>query len=96
LLFGHESCELQLWFLQALLCPLIDIVLRQNFGEYDMWLAAEHEMFLYLTMGEWMTTMPEHFNMEWVDIVRHVLEYFTKRTPRSHFEPCETSLLKYL
>ncbi|GMY23137.1 alpha,alpha-trehalose-phosphate synthase [UDP-forming] 1-like, partial [Fagus crenata] len=55
-----------------LLCPLIDIVLRHNFGEYDMWLAAEHEMFLYLTMGEWMTTMPEHFNMEWVDIVRNV------------------------
>uniref|UniRef100_A0A2N9H019 Uncharacterized protein n=1 Tax=Fagus sylvatica TaxID=28930 RepID=A0A2N9H019_FAGSY len=69
---------------------------EENFGEYDMWLAAEHEMFLYLTMGEWMTTMPEHFNMEWVDIVRHVLEYFTKRTPRSHFEPCETSLLKYV
>ena len=34
-----------------------------------MWLAAEHGMFLRLTKGEWMTTMPEHLNMEWVDSV---------------------------
>ncbi|KAJ6979724.1 alpha,alpha-trehalose-phosphate synthase [Populus alba x Populus x berolinensis] len=31
--------------------------LDDNFGEYDMWLAAEHGMFLRLTKGEWMTTM---------------------------------------
>jgi trehalose-6-phosphatase len=35
-----------------------------------MWLAAEHGMFLRLTKGEWMTTMPEHLNMEWVDSVK--------------------------
>ena len=35
-----------------------------------MWLAAEHGMFLRLTEGEWMTTMPEHLNMEWVDSVK--------------------------
>ncbi|KAJ6423519.1 hypothetical protein OIU84_024476 [Salix udensis] len=67
--------------------------LDKNFGEYDMWLAAEHGMFLRLTNGEWMTTMPEHLNMEWVDSVKHVFEYFTERTPRSHFEPRETSLV---
>ncbi|KAJ6979723.1 hypothetical protein NC653_027765 [Populus alba x Populus x berolinensis] len=67
--------------------------LDDNFGEYDMWLAAEHGMFLRLTKGEWMTTMPEHLNMEWVDSVKHVFEYFTERTPRSHFERCETSLV---
>ncbi|KAF2286172.1 hypothetical protein GH714_011266 [Hevea brasiliensis] len=68
-------------------------VLDENFGEFDMWLAAEHGMFLRLTKGEWMTTMPEHLNMEWVDSVKHVFEYFTERTPRSHFELRETSLV---
>ncbi|KAG2681576.1 hypothetical protein I3843_11G151900 [Carya illinoinensis] len=68
-------------------------VLDENFGEYDMWLAAENGMFLRLTKGEWMTTMPEHLNMEWVDSVKHVFEYFTERTPRSHFELRETSLV---
>ena len=34
-----------------------------------MWLAAENGMFLRHTKGEWMTTMPEHLNMEWVGSV---------------------------
>lgn len=68
-------------------------VLDKNFGEYDMWLAAENGMFLRHTNGKWMTTMPEHLNMEWVDSVKHVFEYFTERTPRSHFEPRDTSLV---
>ncbi|KAL5839222.1 hypothetical protein ACOSQ3_011927 [Xanthoceras sorbifolium] len=68
-------------------------VLDDNFGEYGMWLAAENGMFLRLTTGEWMTTMPEHLNMDWVDSVKHVFEYFTERTPRSHFELRETSLV---
>ncbi|KAJ9560776.1 hypothetical protein OSB04_005936 [Centaurea solstitialis] len=68
-------------------------VLDENFGEYNMWLAAENGMFLRSTKGDWMTTMPEHSNMEWVDSVKHVFEYFTERTPRSHFEVRETSLV---
>ncbi|KAK6134447.1 hypothetical protein DH2020_031812 [Rehmannia glutinosa] len=68
-------------------------VLDDNFAEYDMWLAAENGMFLRSTKGEWMTTMPEHLNMEWVDCVKHVFEYFTERTPRSRFELRETSLV---
>ncbi|XP_025015230.2 alpha,alpha-trehalose-phosphate synthase [UDP-forming] 1 [Ricinus communis] len=68
-------------------------VLDENFREFDMWLAAEHGMFLRLTKGEWMTTMPEHLNMEWVDSVKHVFEYFKDRTPRSHLELRETSLV---
>ncbi|KAI3675049.1 hypothetical protein L1987_84631 [Smallanthus sonchifolius] len=68
-------------------------VLDENFGEYNMWLAAENGMFLRSTRGDWMTTMPEHSNMEWVDSVKHVFEYFTERTPRSHFELRETSLV---
>ncbi|KAG2313587.1 hypothetical protein Bca52824_025144 [Brassica carinata] len=67
-------------------------VLDKNFGEYDMWLAAENGMFLRLTNGDWMTTMPEHLNMEWVDSVKHVFKYFTERTPRSHFETRDTYL----
>ncbi|KAJ8458618.1 hypothetical protein OPV22_031544 [Ensete ventricosum] len=68
-------------------------VLDDNFGEYNMWLAAENGMFLRHTSGDWMTTMPEHLNMDWVDSVKHVFEYFTERTPRSHFEHRETSLV---
>ncbi|XP_031287449.1 alpha,alpha-trehalose-phosphate synthase [UDP-forming] 1-like isoform X1 [Pistacia vera] len=68
-------------------------VLDENFGEYKMWLAAENGMFLRLTAGEWMTTMPENLNMDWVDSVKHVFEYFTERTPRSHFEVRETSIV---
>ncbi|KAH9619733.1 hypothetical protein KSS87_019614 [Heliosperma pusillum] len=69
-------------------------VLDENFGNYDMWLAAEHGMFLRHTRrGDWMTTMPEHLNLDWVPSVKHVFEYFTERTPRSHFELRETSLV---
>ncbi|CAN6694091.1 unnamed protein product [Malus baccata var. baccata] len=68
-------------------------VLDDNFGELDMWLAAENGMFLRLTKGEWMTTMPEHVNMEWVNSVEHVFEYFKERTPRSHYERRQTSLV---
>ncbi|KAL3522595.1 hypothetical protein ACH5RR_015429 [Cinchona calisaya] len=68
-------------------------VLDENFGEYNLWLAAEHGMFLRLTKGDWMTTMPENLHMDWVDSVKHVFEYFTERTPRSHFELRQTSLV---
>nr|XP_023925878.1 alpha,alpha-trehalose-phosphate synthase [UDP-forming] 1-like [Quercus suber] len=68
-------------------------VLDNNFGDYNMWLAAENGMFLRLTKGKWMTTMPENLHMDWVDSVKHVFEYFTERTPRSHFEVRETSLV---
>ncbi|MCD7469906.1 Trehalose-6-P synthase/phosphatase complex synthase subunit [Datura stramonium] len=68
-------------------------VLDDNFSEYNLWLAAENGMFLRSTNGVWMTTMPEHLNMDWVDSVKHVFEYFTERTPRSHFEQRETSLV---
>ncbi|CAH9107546.1 unnamed protein product [Cuscuta europaea] len=67
--------------------------LDANFSKYNMWLAAEHGMFLRSANGEWMTTMPELLNMDWVDSVKHVFEYFTERTPRSHFEMRETSLV---
>ncbi|EOY27868.1 Trehalose-6-phosphate synthase isoform 3, partial [Theobroma cacao] len=45
-------------------------VLDDNFGDYNLWLAAENGMFLRVTGGEWMTTMPENLNMDWVDSVK--------------------------
>lgn len=59
--------------LPCLLSCFIDFLTRmysQNFKEYNMWLAAENGMFLRPAKGEWMTTMPEHLNMEWVDSVK--------------------------
>lgn len=48
----------------------------QNFGDFDMWLAAENGMFLRSAKGRWMTTMPEHLNMDWVDSVKvNLLNY---------------------
>lgn len=68
--------------------------LDNNFGEYDMWLAAEHGMFLRHTRrGDWMTTMPEHLNLDWVPSVYHVFEYFKERTPRSTIDPRDISLV---
>jgi trehalose 6-phosphate synthase/phosphatase len=42
----------------------------QAFAEFDLWLAAENGMFLRHTRGDWMTTMPEHLNMDWVESVQ--------------------------
>ncbi|CAH1453338.1 unnamed protein product [Lactuca virosa] len=68
-------------------------ILDENFGEYNMWLAAENGMFLRSTKGDWMMTMPEHLNMYWVDSIKHVFAYFTERTPQSYIEIRETSLI---
>lgn len=46
-----------------------------------MWLAAENGMFLRLTNGDWMTTMPEHLNMEWVDSVKVIIKYICIHLP---------------
>ena len=35
-----------------------------------MWLAAENGMFLRHTKGEWMTTMPEHSQTDWINSVK--------------------------
>ncbi|KAK1583484.1 hypothetical protein Q3G72_024191 [Acer saccharum] len=35
-------------------------------SHFDMWLAIENG-----TKGDWMITMPEHLNMEWVENLRH-------------------------
>ncbi|ESQ35105.1 hypothetical protein EUTSA_v10006809mg [Eutrema salsugineum] len=69
-------------------------ILDKNFGEYNIWLAAENGMFLRHTTGEWvMTNMPQNMNLDWVDGTKNVFKYFTDRTPRSFFEASETSLV---
>ncbi|KAI5073451.1 hypothetical protein GOP47_0011464 [Adiantum capillus-veneris] len=68
-------------------------VLDEAFGAFDLWLAAENGMFLRHTRGDWKTTMPEHLNMDWMDSVQPVFDYFRERTPRSYVEVRETSLL---
>jgi trehalose 6-phosphate synthase/phosphatase len=45
-------------------------LLDEAFAEFDLWLAAENGMFLRHTHGDWMTTMPEHLNMDWVESVQ--------------------------
>lgn len=35
-----------------------------------MWLAGENGMFLRHTSGEWVTKMPEHMNLDWIDGVK--------------------------
>ncbi|CAM6105282.1 unnamed protein product [Calypogeia fissa] len=68
-------------------------ILDEAFRDFDVWLAAENGMFLRHTRGEWMTTMPEHLNMDWVESVQLVFDYFCERTPRSYVEARETSLV---
>ncbi|KAL7602675.1 alpha,alpha-trehalose-phosphate synthase [UDP-forming] 1 isoform X2 [Lactuca sativa] len=67
-------------------------VLDKNFGELNIWLAAEHGVFLRTPNKKWTRNMPQ-VHMDWVDSVKHVFEYFTERTPRSQFELRETSLV---
>ncbi|KAL1813016.1 hypothetical protein ACET3Z_023081 [Daucus carota] len=69
------------------------LVLDGNFCQYKMWLAAENGIFLRSATGEWMTSIPEHLNMDWIDCIKPVFEYFAKRTPRSYFEFRNTSLV---
>ncbi|CAM6051565.1 unnamed protein product [Sphagnum compactum] len=68
-------------------------LLDEAFAGFDLWLAAENGMFLRHTKGEWMTTMPEHVNMDWVESVQLVFDYFCERTPQSYVESRETSLV---
>ncbi|KNA06421.1 hypothetical protein SOVF_181250 isoform B [Spinacia oleracea] len=68
-------------------------VLDEIFGGYNMWLAAENGIFLRHPTGDWMTMMPEFLGMEWVGSIKHILEYFTKRTHYSFLEQRETSLI---
>ncbi|KAL8087902.1 hypothetical protein AgCh_037880 [Apium graveolens] len=69
------------------------LVLDNNFSDYNMWLAAENGIFLRPTTGEWETTIPGNLNLDWIDCVKPVFEYFIKRTPKSQFVLRDTSVV---
>lgn len=39
----------------------------QNFGKYNIWLAAENGKFLKHSTGEWVTNITQTMNLDWVD-----------------------------
>jgi trehalose-phosphatase len=88
LLVNNSLCVSYSDFYGLVLCYVM-----QAFAGFDLWLAAENGMFLRHTKGDWMTTMPEHVNMDWVESVQLVFDYFCERTPRSYVESRETSLV---
>ncbi|KAL7590846.1 hypothetical protein Lser_V15G32456 [Lactuca serriola] len=68
-------------------------VLDKNFDEYNIWLAAEHGVFVRTGNKKWLQNLAENIHMDWIESVKHVFEYFTERTPRSYFELRETSVV---
>jgi hypothetical protein len=65
LLVNNSLCVSYSDFYGLVLCYVM-----QAFAGFDLWLAAENGMFLRHTKGDWMTTMPEHVNMDWVESVQ--------------------------
>ncbi|KAL4563413.1 hypothetical protein LXL04_027454 [Taraxacum kok-saghyz] len=68
-------------------------ILDKNFDEYNVWLAAEHGVFVRTGNKKWIQNISDNLHIEWMESVKHVFEYFTERTPRSYFELRETSLV---
>ncbi|XP_071715169.1 alpha,alpha-trehalose-phosphate synthase [UDP-forming] 1-like [Rutidosis leptorrhynchoides] len=68
-------------------------VLDKIFEDYNMWLAAEHGVFIRTANKKWLQNLTDNINLDWIESVQHVFEYFTERTPRSFYERRETSLV---
>nr|GEX57736.1 alpha,alpha-trehalose-phosphate synthase [UDP-forming] 1-like [Tanacetum cinerariifolium] len=68
-------------------------VLDQNFEDFNIWLAAEHGVFLRTANKKWIQNLTDNINLDWIESVKHVFEYFTERTPRSYYELRETSIV---
>ncbi|KAK1420382.1 hypothetical protein QVD17_21928 [Tagetes erecta] len=68
-------------------------VLDKNFEDYNIWLAAEHGVFLRTANKKWIQNLTENIHIDWIESVKHVFEYFTERTPRSFYELRETSIV---
>eukprot|EP00898_Chlorokybus_atmophyticus_P003806 jgi/Chlat1/4426/Chrsp29S04392 len=67
--------------------------LEEDFGNLPVWLAAEHGLFFRNLKGEWSSTASVGINLEWLDSVQLVFDYFCERTPRSYVQARETSLV---
>ncbi|KAL8236077.1 hypothetical protein R6Q59_017158 [Mikania micrantha] len=68
-------------------------VLNKNFEDYNIWLAAEHGVFLRTANKKWIQNLTDNLHIDWIESVKHVFEYFTERTPRSYYELRETSIV---
>ncbi|GJS95344.1 alpha,alpha-trehalose-phosphate synthase [UDP-forming] 1-like protein [Tanacetum coccineum] len=68
-------------------------VLDENFEDFNIWLAAEHGVFLRTANKKWIQNLTDNINLDWIESVKHVFEYFTERTPRSYYELRETSIV---
>ncbi|PWA98239.1 alpha,alpha-trehalose-phosphate synthase [Artemisia annua] len=68
-------------------------VLDENFEDFNVWLAAEHGVFLRTANKKWIQNLTDNINLDWIESVKDVFEYFTERTPRSYYELRETSIV---
>ncbi|XP_021973170.1 alpha,alpha-trehalose-phosphate synthase [UDP-forming] 1-like [Helianthus annuus] len=68
-------------------------VLEKNFEDYNVWLAAEHSVFIRTTNKNWSQNLTNNIHTDWIASMKHVFEYFTTRTPRSYCELRETSIV---
>ncbi|KAM0013287.1 putative alpha,alpha-trehalose-phosphate synthase (UDP-forming) [Helianthus debilis subsp. tardiflorus] len=75
-------------------------VLEKNFEDYNVWLAAEHGVFIRTADKNWSQNLTNNIHTDWIvslkvvkRVKRHVFEYFTTRTPRSYCELRETSIV---
>ena len=73
--------------------------LEEFFGGLRCWLVAENGVFVCSPdragspHGRGWVTTAEHANLEWLESVQLVFDYFCERTPRSFVERRETSLV---
>ena len=73
--------------------------LEEFFGGLRCWLVAENGVFVRCPdragspHGRGWVTTAEHANLEWLESVQLVFDYFCERTPRSFVERRETSLV---
>ncbi|MFS7957205.1 putative alpha,alpha-trehalose-phosphate synthase (UDP-forming) [Helianthus anomalus] len=68
-------------------------VLIKNFEDYNVWLAAEHSVFIRTTDKNWSQNLTNNILTDWIASMKHVFEYFTTRTPWSYCELRETSVV---
>ncbi|QDZ24229.1 alpha,alpha-trehalose-phosphate synthase [Chloropicon primus] len=66
--------------------------LERIFEGVNVWLAAENGIFLKPPFKEWELVL-ENVNLEWMESVQLVFDYFCERTPRSYVDTRETSLV---
>ncbi|MFS7957202.1 putative alpha,alpha-trehalose-phosphate synthase (UDP-forming) [Helianthus anomalus] len=54
-------------------------VLEKNSEDYNVWLAAEHGVFIRTADKNWSQNLTNNIHIDWIASVKHVFEYFTTR-----------------